>query len=179
MYATAHPRLRGARPSIVLLLVLGILMLAGLAAPTRAADPSAAPAAAGSPIASEAPQTMCGSVADLRLYLGFVRDQAANDGGLLPILVGTVASLGEARTLAGLVAETYRPLVDDLVAALQSLRTSIRGFSDAGTVGSGLVAVGEAIVDIGTRMDALSAALSEPCPAASPAPSAPAASPAA
>lgn len=115
---------------------------------------------------------MCESLADLRLYVGFLRGQSVSEDGMLPVLVGTVASLSEARTLAGLVGQTYRPLVDDLIGALAGLRSSLAGFGDAGTVGSGLVGVGEAIVAIGTRMDALSAALREPCPAASPAPSA-------
>jgi hypothetical protein len=156
--------------STLLVLDLVSLVIGGLLSPIRAADPS--PGMTGVPTASEAPPTMCESLADLRLYVGFLRDQSLDEDGVLPILVGAVASLGEARRLAGLVGETYRPLVGDLIAALEELRSAVRGFGDAGTVGSGLVGVGEAIVRVGASMDVLSAAVQEPCPAASsPAPS--------
>lgn len=169
MNASAHPW-SPARPSTVVVLVLMSLVLGGLIAPIRAADPS--PGATAGPAPSEAPPTMCESLADLRLYVGFLRDQSLDEDGLLPILVGTVASLSEARRLAGLVGETYRPLVDDLIEALEGLGSAVRGFGDAGTVGPGLVGVGEAIVSVGTSMDVLSAAIQEPCPAAaSPTPS--------
>jgi hypothetical protein len=162
---------RRARPPIAASLVVAILALAGLASPIAAADPSTAPAAPGSPVASDAPPTMCESFADLQLYVGFLRQQSVGEDGLLPILVGSVASLSEAQTLAGLVGEAYRPLVEDLATALADLRTSVRGLREADTVGSGLVGIGEAIVGVGARMDALGAALREPCPEASPDPS--------
>jgi hypothetical protein len=113
---------------------------------------------------------MCQSLADLRLYVGFLRGQSLGDDGLLPILVGAAASIAEARTLAPLVSAEYRPLAEDLIGSLAGLRSAVRGFGDAGTVGAGLVQVGEAIVGIGTSLDALSLALREPCPEASPAP---------
>jgi hypothetical protein len=152
-------------------MLIGVMLaLTTLAVPVHAADPSGAPVAAGSPAASEAPPTMCESLADLRLYVGFLRGQSLSEDGLLPILVGAVASISEARTLAPLVGDTYRPLVEGLLASLQALRSAVRGFGDADTVGTGLVGIGEAIVGIGTTMDALSLALREPCPEASPAP---------
>lgn len=157
------------RPSVAAALALAIVALWALVSPISAADPAGSPAP-GSPAASEPPQTMCESLADLRLYVGFLRDQSLSEDGMLPIVVGVAASLSEARTLAGLVTEVYRPLVDDLVGALSSLRLALRGFSDAGSVGSGLVAIGDAIGDVGTRLDVLSEALREPCALASPAP---------
>jgi hypothetical protein len=144
-----------------------LILLAALVAPAAAQDPSGAPA---SPAASEAPPTMCESAADLRLYVGFLREQSLGEGDLLPILVGTVASIAEARTLLPLIGAEYRPLVEALLGSLDDLRSSVKGFGAAGTVGSGLVGIGEAIVGIGTSMDALSLALHEPCPEASPAP---------
>ena len=116
---------------------------------------------------------MCESVSDLRLYVGFTRDQSVKEDGLLPVLVGVVASISEARTLAGLVDETYRPLVDDLIASLEDLHTAVRGFRDQGTVGAGLVQLGEGITSVGATMDALSAALREPCPVEAPGASGP------
>ena len=113
---------------------------------------------------------MCESAADLRLYIGFLRDQSIRDD-VVPVLVGAAASLYEARTLAGLVSDTYRPLVDDLVRSLSDLVAAVRGFRDQGTVGAGLVQIGEAISGVGTAMDALSVALREPCPVESPGPS--------
>jgi hypothetical protein len=113
---------------------------------------------------------MCQSLADLRLYVGFLREQSLDEDGLLPILVGAAASIAEARALLPLVGDEYRPLVEALLGSLEDLRTAVRGFGEAGTVGTGLVQVGESIVGIGTSLDALSLALREPCPEASPAP---------
>jgi hypothetical protein len=176
MHAPASLRTRVTRPSIVLLLVLAALALATTTPRVRAADASASPVTSAAPIASEAPKTMCESLADLRLYIGFLRDQSIEDDGLLPVLVGAVASLSEARTLAGLAGETYRPLVDDLVGSLATLASAIRDFRDQGTVGAGLVQLGESIAGVGASMDTLSVALREPCPLESPDASAPAAS---
>ena len=156
------------RPGIALLLSVALWLTASLALPLGVTAQSEAPSEA--PAASEAPPTMCQSLANLRLYVGFVRDQSPGEDGLLPILVGVVASIAEARTLAPLVGDEYRPLVEALVGSLDDLRSAVRGFGDAGSVGAGLVAVGESIVGIGTSLDALSLALREPCPDASPAP---------
>jgi len=168
MHASVSSLARVARPCIVLILVVAALAAWATQPRVRAADPSAAPVATGSPVASETPRTMCESLADLRLYVGFLRDQSIDDDGLLPVLVGAVASISEARTLASLVSETYRPRVDDLVASLEALQTAVRGFRDQGTIGAGLVHLGEAITGVGTAMDALSAALREPCPVEAP-----------
>ncbi len=144
-----------------------IAMVGAILAPhARAAEASTPPA----PVSSAAPKTMCESLADLRLYVGFLRDQSLHDDGLVPVLVGVVASLEEARTLAGLVGQEYRPLVDDLIEALRDLGSSVRGFREAGTIGSGLVQLGEAIARVGVTLDVLSGALREPCPLESPAP---------
>jgi hypothetical protein len=177
MHASASSLARVARSSIVLTLVVALAV--GATQPrVRAADPSAAPVASGSPLASETPKTMCQSLSDLRLYIGFLREQSVTDDGVLPILVGAVAATSEARTLAGLVNETYRPLVDALVDSLSGLQTAVRGFRDQGTVGAGIVQLGVAIAGIGTAMDALSAAMREPCPVEAPGASGlPAASP--
>ena len=107
---------------------------------------------------------MCESASDLRLYTGFLRDQSIKDDGVLPVLVGTVAALSEAHTLAGLADETYRPLVDDLVVSLEGLRTAVRGFRSEQTVGAGVKQLGEAIAGVGSAMDVLSVALRAPCP---------------
>lgn len=153
---------------VALLLALAVWSLASMTVPLGVAGQSAAPPEA--PAATDAPPTMCESLADLRLYVGFLRDQSLDEDGLLPILVGAAASIAEARTLLPLVSEEYRPLVESLVGSLEDLRSAVRGFGDAGTVGTGLVQVGESIVSIGTSLDALSLALREPCPEASPAP---------
>ena len=158
------------RPGIALLLSLALWLMMSLAMPVGVAGQSEAPPEA--PTASQAPPTMCESLADLRLYVGFLRDQSLGDGGLLPILVGAAASIAEARTLLPLVGAEYQPLVEALLGSLEDLRSAVRGFRDAPTVGTGLVQVGESIVGIGTSLDALSIALREPCPEASPAPAA-------
>ncbi len=111
---------------------------------------------------------MCESAADLRLYVGFLRDQSIREDGLLPVLVGAVASLSEARRLSSLAGEIYRPLVNDLEASLTDLLTAVRRFRGQETIGAGLVTLGEAITGVGIAMDALSAGLREPCPGETP-----------
>lgn len=160
---------RTRRPRTALLLMLALWTIASLVTPVGVAGQSPAPSAP-APAASEAPPTMCESLADLRLYVGFLRDQSLGDDGLLPIIVGAAASIAEARTLLPLVSDEYRPLVAALLGSLEDLRSAVRGFGEAGTVGAGLVQVGESIVGIGTSLDALTLALREPCPEASPAP---------
>jgi hypothetical protein len=133
----------------------------GMPSLATAADPSAQPSTV--PVASPS-TTMCQSAADLRLIIGFLQDNSIEEDGLVPELVGAVAALSEARTLLGLVDETYRPLAGDLVAALQDLRTTIDGLSTQETLGAGVAAVGESITQIGLAMDALAVELREPCP---------------
>jgi hypothetical protein len=174
MHAPASLLIRVARSTMMLVLVVASLVGAA-GSPVLAQDPSVAPGVSMMPAASEPPKTMCESVADLRLYIRFLREQSLEDDGLVPVLVGAVASLAEARTLLGLIDETYRPLVDGLIGSLSALVSSIRELRDQGTLGAGLVQLGEAIVGVGTSMDALSRALREPCPLESPGASAPAA----
>src|SRR3954447_22414146 len=136
---------RLACPSTALILVLAAIVSGTAITPVGAADPSAPPTASASPVASGPAAAMCDSLADLRLYVGFVQDQSIKDDGLLPVLVGVVASLSEARTLSGLVRQTYRPLVDDLVASLTDLQFAVRHLFDQATIGAGLVLLGGAI----------------------------------
>jgi hypothetical protein len=157
--------------SVLVSMVLTPVAIGALNAPVGAADPSPSPVVASSPAPTEPADAMCASVANLRLYVGFVRSQSIKDDGLLPVLVGVVASLSEARALAGLVSQTYRPLVDNLVTSLTDLETSVRTFFDQGTVGAGLVQLGGAIGAVGTQLDALSSAVKEPCPDGEPGPS--------
>ena len=161
------------RPARAAILAISLVIAAVVAAApgTLAADPSASPstsaepAAAASPAASTAPASaMCASAADLSLIIGFLRATDISEDGIAPTLVGTIAGFAEARTLAGLVGETYRPLVDDLVGSLMELRVTLGTFGDAATVGAGVVAVGEALIDIGEAMDTLAVQLREPCP---------------
>jgi hypothetical protein len=168
MNASVSSLTRFARPSIGIMLVFAALAGVAPGPGVRAADPSPQSVAVASPVASEAPKTMCESAADLRMYVGFLQDQSIKEDGLLPVMVGVVASLSEARTLAGLVQETYRPLIDDLVNSLTDLEFAVRHIRDQGTLGSGLVQLGQAITVVGTKLDALSSTLREPCLVAAP-----------
>ena len=164
MHASAWSLTRVSRPFVVVILVVTATIAGSMGSHVAAADPSGSPVTSAAPVPAEAPKTMCESASDLRLYVGFLKDQSLREDGIVPVLVGAVASLSEARTLAGLVGETYRPLVDDLIVSLQSLQGALRGFRDQPTVGAGLVQLGESISGIGVAMDALSVALSGPCP---------------
>jgi hypothetical protein len=66
----------------------------------------------------------------------FPRDTSLVEDGLLPVLIGTVTALNEARQLVGLVEATYRPLVFDLIASLEGLRVAGDELSDRQTVGA-------------------------------------------
>jgi hypothetical protein len=154
---------RGLKPIIVLALAaaLTILPAAGLLAAD--ATETVEPAATTEPSLSPA-QAACDSADDLRLIVGFLRDTDVEEDGWVPLLVGVIAGLSEARTLAGLVDEAYRPLVDDLIVSLQGIRTTVDELGGLETTGARIAAIGETITDIGNAMDALSTQLRTPCP---------------
>jgi hypothetical protein len=149
---------------------LAIAFAASMPMGLTAAEPSPAPS--GSPSESAAPalasvppgEAMCESVADLRLIVEFVQGTDIEADGWLPVFVGVVAGLSEARALLALVDETYRPLVEDLVSALESLFAIVDQLQGIESIGSRVAAVGAAITAVGGAMDELSVALREPCP---------------
>ena len=161
---------RGARALVIVLALTFAASAIGVLSPGAfGAEPSDAPAAGLSPEPLAIPtQTLCESADDLRLIIGFLRGTTISEDGLLPTLVGTIAGLSEARELSGLVGETYGPLVDDLIASLQGLRTTIEGLDDEDTLGARVVEIGEAITDIGNAADALAVELRTPCPTDAP-----------
>ena len=120
---------------------------------TASAEPSVAPA-----------EAACESADDLGLIVEFLQDTDAEEDGWLPVIVGAIAGLSEARTLVGLVGETYQPLVGDLITSLQDIRVTVDGLDDIESTGAQITAVGETITDIGTSMDALGAQLRTSCP---------------
>jgi hypothetical protein len=162
--ATATGLSRGR--TIVLALVIAASSLAVLPSGLLAQGSSPMPGTGASLEPTLAPaEAACKSADDLRLIIDFLRDTDVSEDGWLPVFVGAIAGLSEARQLAGLVGDTYRPLVDDLVTSLQGLGTTLDGLRDQETsAGAQLAAVGEALTDIGNAMDALSIALQTPCP---------------
>lgn len=148
---------RGPKTTIALTLAVSLLALlpAGLLAQDaeETAEPSIAPA-----------EAACESAADLGLIVEFLQDTDVEDDGWVPVLVGGIAGLSEAQTLVGLVGETYRPLVNDLVISFQGLQVTVDELGDMETTGAQLAAIGEGITDIGVAMDALSTQLRTPCP---------------
>ncbi len=103
-YSTTRPeRVR----VVVAMLLLALASIPSLAAPVAAQEESPAPSA--SPTAAEA---ACASASDLRFIIDFIADSVESESGLIPVAVGAIAALSEARTLAGLAGETYRPLVE-------------------------------------------------------------------
>jgi hypothetical protein len=166
MYSTkpaAPGATRGLKTTIALTLAVSLMaaLPAGLLAQdsTRAAEdtasvePSVAPA-----------EAACESADDLGLIVEFLQDTDAEEDGWLPVLVGAIAGLSEARTLVGLVGETYQPLVSDLIVSLQDIRVTVDGLDDMESTGTQIAAVGETITDIGNSMDALGAQLRTSCP---------------
>jgi hypothetical protein len=156
-------------------LALGLAVALPLApAGALAQEPSADPMAAASPAPTlGAGETLCESAADLRLIIGFLRETSVSEDGVIPVVVGSLAGLAEARTLAGLAGETYGPLIDDLEATLQGLRTTVDELGEQATAGAAIATIGEAITDVGNAMDAFSVQL-DACRAEAPASEAPA-----
>lgn len=146
---------------VVATLLLALVALPLLAAPVSAQDETPAPVASLTPA-----EAACASADDLRVILDFTRESVESDRGLIPVGIGVIAGLSEARVLAGLVGEVYRPLVADLIVSLQDLRDTIGELDEIDTAGSMVAAVGLALVDIGTAMDELGAQLRTGCPEA-------------
>jgi hypothetical protein len=150
---------------IVLAVVMAASFSALLPSGLLAVESSPRPGSVASPGPSLTPaEAACASADDLRLIVGFLQDTDPSEDGWLPLLVGAIAGLSEAQQLAALVGETYQPLVDDLIASLEGLQTTVEQLGDEGTIGAKLAEIGEAITDIGNAMDALSTQLQEPCP---------------
>lgn len=153
------------RPGVVLALVLIVSLSLASPAAALGAEGSAVPEAAASPVPTLTPaEALCESATDLRLIVQFLQATDVSEDGWLPLVVGAIAGLSEARTLAGLVGDTYRPLVDDLVVSLQDLRVTVESLEGMATVGAQIAAIGEAITDIGNAMDALAIQLRTRCP---------------
>jgi hypothetical protein len=150
---------------IVLALVIAASFSSVLPSGLLAVESSPLPEAMTSPEPTLSPaEAACRSADDLRLIIGFLRDTDRSEDGWVPVIVGVIAGLSEARQLAGFVGDTYRPLVDDLVVSLEGLRTTLDEVGGEATAGAQLAAVGEAITAIGNAMDALSVQLQTDCP---------------
>ena len=149
------------------LLILALIASLGVALPsaTLGAEETPAPVSTMAPAPSLAPaEALCESAADLRLIIAFAQESDVSEDGWLPFLVAGIAGISEAQTLLGLVDETYRPLVEDLIVSLQDLGATAESLEDMETVGARVAAMGEAITDIGEAMDALSVQLQTRCP---------------
>ena len=144
---------------VVSMLVLALAALPLLVTPVAAQDETAEPMASLTPA-----EAACASADDLQVIVDFLRESVETEAGLLPVGIGVIAGLSEARNLAGLAGEVYRPLVEDLIVSLQDLRDTIGDLGEIDTAGSKVAAVGEALVDIGNAMDELGAQVRTGCP---------------
>ena len=126
-------------PAVLAVLVLAFATTAASLLPLAAvaADPSPEPVAAGSPgVALPGDTSLCQSADNLRLIIDFLRETSISEDGVVPVVVGAIAGLSEVQTLAGLLNETYRPLVDDLTGSLEVLRTTVETLDESGDGGS-------------------------------------------
>lgn len=146
--------------SLAIALALGLLLPATHAAAQE--SPSPAPVASAEPLLTPS-AAACESADDLRLIIDFLRETDPSEDGWVPVLVGVVAGLSEGRQLLGLVGETYRPLVEDLIVSLQDLRATVDEISDEESLGARIATISESVADIGYAMDALSAQLRTRC----------------
>ena len=160
MLNASNARTRPQRTRVVVaMLLLALVALPLIAASVSAQDESPAPTASVTPA-----QAACGSADDLRVILDFTRESVESDRGLIPVGIGVIAGLSEARNLAGLVGDVYRPLVEEVIVSLQDLRDIIGDLDEMDTAGTKVSAVGEALVDIGDAMDELGVQLRTGCP---------------
>ena len=166
MNAPTAPTTGLARVRVILLaLIVAASFLATAPAGLLAVESSPLPEAGASLDPTLAPaDAVCQSASDLALIIDFLRGTDPSVDGWVPVLVGVIAGLSEARDLAGFAGDTYQPLVDDLTASLEGLRATIDELGDQATVGAQLAAIGEAITDIGNAMDSLAVQLQTPCP---------------
>jgi hypothetical protein len=169
MGMSTHPVSIARSRALLMSLVLGLAVATLAPMAVVAADPSAEPAGASASPTTDVGAALCQSVDDLRLVVGFLRETSISEDGVIPVVVASIAGLAEAHTLAGLVGQTYRPLVADLTASLQDLRTTIDELGGQPTLGAGVAEIGGAIIEVGDAMDAIGQQLKS-CPASSPAP---------
>ena len=160
--ATSLPRT--ARALVAFLGLSLVLAISGTVAPARAQDSSPEAALASPVLGTLDGPSLCDSAERVRLIVGFLRETSISEDGLVPVVVGVIAGLSEARTLAGLVDATYRPLVDELSGSLQGLQSAVQERGEQPTVGAQIASIGEAITAVGNAMDALSVELRTPCP---------------
>jgi hypothetical protein len=162
---TSRPRITRVSSTFFALLLAGA-SAAAVPGALLAAEPSSSPGAVTSAQPSlTAAEAACASADDLRIIVGFLRETDPSVDGWVPVVVGAIAGLAEARDLLSLTGDAYRPLVDALVVSLQDLLSITDELRGLDTIGSQVAAVGEAITAVGTAMDALSVALQDPCPA--------------
>jgi hypothetical protein len=143
----------------VLAIAIFATLFAASPAGTLAADASPSPEASLTP---EAPA--CESVEDPQLIVEFLQGSDVSEDGWLPVAVGVIGGLSEARTLAGLVSDVYQPLVDDLATSIQGLGATADELRAEETAGAKVAAVGVAITEVGNAMDALGVQLRTRCP---------------
>jgi hypothetical protein len=149
----------GWRRTTTIALALAASLMVALPAGLLAADDVES-----APPSVEPAQAACESAGDLELILGFLQDIDVEDDGWVPVLIGGIAGLSEARTLVGFVGETYQPLLDDLVVSFQEIRVTAEELSEMETTGAQIAAIGETVTEIGISMNALTTQLRANCP---------------
>ena len=109
-------------------------------------------------------EAICQTSSNLRLIVGFLQDTSVSEDGVIPVVVGGIAGINQAREMADLVGDTLRPLVEDVVVSMQGLRDVSDEITEDQTLGAKVAVIGESIVEIGESMDALGLQLQERCP---------------
>ena len=159
MRASIESRSNHLRSRIAAFSLMAVMTVAA-ASPASVLGQDASP----SPEASSTPaEAACASADDLTLIVDFLRETDAEEDGWLPLLVGSLAGISEARDLVGYVGEVYQPLIEDLIVSLQDLRDVVEDVRAEDSLGSQLVVIGEAVTDIGTSMDVLGDQLRTRC----------------
>ncbi|MEX1295724.1 MAG: hypothetical protein AB1Z67_06095 [Candidatus Limnocylindrales bacterium] len=155
-HATITRRTRAAIALVLLSLALvGGPWSSAAAAQDASAEPTSSPTPA---------EAACASVSDLRVIVGFIDESLEDEAGLVPLAIGVLAGVSEARRLVDLVGEVYRPLTEELLFSLQGLRDTLGALEDLQTGGARLAAVAGSVEEIGLALDALTVQLRTGCP---------------
>jgi hypothetical protein len=157
METTRRP-LAGGSSARILVLCLSIAMLMTLALPAALVAQDEAT----DEMSSD--QAICETADNLRLVVGFLQDTSISEDGVIPVVIGGIAGVSQARELADLVGDTLRPLVEDVIVSMQGLRDIGDEMTDEQTLGAKVAVIGESVVEIGESMDALGLQLRERCP---------------
>lgn len=109
------------------------------------------------------PSVVCSSADALQASVDTLGALELSEDELTAIGAQIDVVLGDARQVAEAVGDDLRPLVMDMIVALEGIRGTIDTVQEDGTLGSKIEAVGATLVEIGSATDALEIRFADRC----------------